>query len=638
VKKNDTLQLALDHRDIDIPAFRIEVAQHPLRPIEFIEHAPAPNFSELRTAVDHAIRTGWYRDGVHIESIAAPIDFDEGDRQERYNRHGWSPVGPLLTLASHVTTETYLELAHGFAREWIEKVFLHFKDADPKELVELAFSQQGNQSEDFSWYDMNVGHRCYRLAYLLDTLSRDPTVEDEHIALLLEALAKHLALLADPKFLRSHTNHGLYQMLGRLAGAHRFAWLPGCAAHADDATNQLSNMVERQFFAEGMHKEHSPGYHLKILHTLIRARKSGLIGIEKDPLLARAAAALAWLVAPDGKLVAIGDTAPTDWQFANGDHHDWLDPKLTNALTGSLVNIPDGLATFGQSGYAAIRKGGSHLVQIAGQHSRAHKHADNLSFVWQENSLPILSDPGRFEYLGRTAPSDPLFQQGFWYSDPRRIYVESTRAHNCIEIDGSSYPRFRVRPQGSNLVSSFSEQGLFAVDSEAIHLRRIRHRRALIFSPGEWLIVLDWLHDRLGTTHDFRQYFQLGAHWKAKRTQTGYSALSGEHTLTIIDMLSDHETKHVARGQRSPRYQGWHAPGGLAFVPSPSLCFSAENASTARFATLICIGNATKAVGQSRSNMSMSQVRLAWLQKNRRKQIDFFRGKQGIRITSPTSS
>ncbi|MGJ8530414.1 heparinase II/III domain-containing protein, partial [Maritalea sp.] len=536
-----------------------------------------------------------------------------------------------------VTTDTYLELAHSYARDWIEKVFLPCRDTNAKELVELALSQQGIQGEDFSWYDMNVSNRCYKIAYLLDALSRNATVEDSRIALILEVLAKHLEVLAEPGFLRNHTNHGLYQMLGRLAGANRFAWMPGWAAQADVAANLLNDMIEQQFFEEGMHKEHSPGYHLKILHSLLRARKSGLIGAEKEPLLARAAEALAWLVTPDGKLVTIGDTAPTDWQHASGNHLDWPSIELTNALAGDLANVPDGLAMFDQSGYASVRRKGSHLVQIAGQHSRTHKHADNLSFVWQENDLPILSDPGRFEYLGRTAPSDPLFQQGFWYSDPRRIYVESTRAHNCVEIDGSSYPRFRVRHQGSYLTSSFSEQGLFAIDSEAIHSRRIRHRRALIFSPGEWLIVLDWLHDRLGSTHDYRQYFQLGAHWKAKRNEAGYVAQSNGHNLTVIDMLGEQNIERVARGQKSPRYQGWHAPGGLTFVPAASLCFAAENVSTARFATLICLGNAKKIAGLSRSNMSMSRVRLAWRQNDQHKQIEFSRGKQGIRIKSPTA-
>jgi hypothetical protein len=44
------------------------------------------------------------------------------------------------------------------------------------------------------------------------------------------------------------------------------------------------------------------------------------------------------------------------------------------------------------------------------------------------------------------------------YSDPNRIYVETTRAHNTVEIDGLSHPRRNVQPYGSGLVG-WGEQG-----------------------------------------------------------------------------------------------------------------------------------------------------------------------------------
>ena len=60
----------------------------------------------------------------------------------------------------------------------------------------------------------------------------------------------------------------------------------------------------------------------------------------------------------------------------------------------------------------------SYLAQQAGFHSRTHKQADDLSFIWYDRGTEILIDAGRYGYLGRTETGSDLWNQGFLVFGP----------------------------------------------------------------------------------------------------------------------------------------------------------------------------------------------------------------------------
>ncbi len=142
-------------------------------------------------------------------------------------------------------------------------------------------------------------------------------------------------------------------------------------------------------------------------------------------------------------------------------------------------------------------------------HSRTHKHADDLSFVWYERGRRLLIDPGRYGYIGRVDPDSGLGRQGFWYSDPKRIYLESTRAHNALEIDGRSYARKGVRPYGSALKRAGEQNGIAFAEGHVRHRKSLLHSRLLLHVPGRWLVVLDSIADSAGAEHKFVQRFHF---------------------------------------------------------------------------------------------------------------------------------
>jgi hypothetical protein len=260
----------------------------------------------------------------------------------------------------------------------------------------------------------------------------------------------------------------------------------------------------------------------------------------------------------------------------------------------------------------------SYLAQIAGFHSRVHKHADHLSFIWYDCRRDILIDPGRFGYVGSNPRGSALFEQGFWYSDPKRIYVESTRAHNCVEIDGESYPRKGVKPFGSALLFAGEQSGLAVTVCEVRHPRGVRHRRVLIMAPGRFLLTLDFLHDRLHH-HDYRQWFQFAPQWQLEIGPDGVTALAPAPDdeqaagLRVFNLLDENTMAKPVRGQEEPHLQGWHSDAANSLKPSASLGVEALDRKIGRFATLLVLdGGARLDKEATRFNATLRHGAVSW--------------------------
>jgi hypothetical protein len=274
------------------------------------------------------------------------------------------------------------------------------------------------------------------------------------------------------------------------------------------------------------------------------------------------------------------------------------------------------MQAFADAGAVFVRYGDTYLAQTAAFHSRTHKHADHLSFLWWEGGEEVLIDPGRFGYLGRTAPDSQEARAGFWYSDPRRMYVESTRAHNCVEVDGLDYARRNTKPFGSALDDAARQDELYVTTCEVRHARFVRHRRNLVLHPGHFLLVLDWLYDRSGTGHTFEQWFQVAPQWVPSAI-TGAAAFASPSGARLwVANLLDPVAPTAHRGETEPRMNGWRSDAPESLVPTTSLHFSASGVRGA-FATLFLMGAGELADGTS-ANPTLSAGRFVWSEEGRK--------------------
>jgi hypothetical protein len=602
-------------------ALRQGVSGRPLLPYERFEASPRELSRPPAHYLEHLLAHGWRREGQRLHSIVPPVQWEGHGRSFTFYLHAWDPCANLLALHGAPGAEPGFAAAQAYAMDWLRRFQLPLLAQDEAAAIDALLAAP----EDFAWYDMAVGLRIYRLAYMLDVLARRAETPDAELELLHASLMFHHRLLARDRFFRGHSNHGLYQALGQAAAARRFDWMPGVDAFLALARQRLSHVMERQFFDSGVHREHSPGYHHMVLGTVIGAAEAGLLA--DAALRERVGAgeeALTWMVAPDLRLATFGDTDPRSIVGGPAARSQYRNAVLRWQCSAGAEGEPPplGARAFPDAGCAFARlrapdapegaAGESYLAQMSAFHSRVHKHADHFTFIWHEQGRRVLTDPGRFGYAGRTDPGSELHDQGFWYADPRRIYVESTRAHNCVEIDGRDQPR-RAKPFGAALLQAEMQGGLFVTASAAETFRGIRQWRGLVLSPRRFLLVLDWLHDTGGAEHDCRQWFTFDPAWDAAMQDGQLHAEAGAGERLRAASLLPGATLHApVRGQQAPRMQGWLSDAANSLVPAASFHVARSGSGPMLFATLFALGEALRPHPGSRANAGFSRARLAW--------------------------
>jgi hypothetical protein len=588
---------------------------------EPLDTATRPPSAALRRQLDRIITDGW-KLGRYRLALQPPINWKHANRSFEFHAHAWDPVSLLIAGYEGLGEERYLDAALAICDDWLRVHQAPLLEGDR----ETALNAAEAHTDTMAWYDMGTGQRAYRLAYLADVMGRNEHTNPTRFAQLFEAVRFHCQLLSRSSFFADHTNHGLYQALGQLAAARRFRFLTEFELVYKQASGRLDLMFERSFFESGVHREHSPGYHLMILNSLLGARSAGLLSQETYERLRLAEEALGWMLGPRGTLATIGDTDYNELSTPPEQLGQFRNPHVLHAMSGGQVGEPpeSGLRAYLDAGVVFVRdrRHGCYLAHAAAFHSRTHKHADHFTFVWWDRDEEVLVDPGRFGYLQKTAPGSEEHRQGFWYADPRRIYVEKTRAHNCVEIDEQDYPRRGVKPFGSALIQAEQQGDLYVTGAETRHLGHVRHRRNLVLRPGHFMLVLDWLYDRTGGVHDFKQWFQLGQQWEpdgADEVGTNYySSLSGQR-IWITTLLSP-AAPVSNHGQTKPYMSGWRSDKAESLIPTTSLHFSAAGG-TAAFATLLLLGSGQPAAG-TRANKTLRKGRFCWTEAEQQRSVE----------------
>lgn len=554
-----------------------------LRPYEALASGEMIDPAQLADS-DAPLRWSWNPAGMDPEALVPPIAWDRvlaHDRSLHYHLHSLDPIGRPLAAHSRQGDRRWIDYALPLALDWLRAHPCH--ESEPP----------------FPWYDMAVGLRAYRLAYLLDVIARDESRPDEAVSRLIDGINLHMEVLADDSQYAAHSNHGLYQAAGQLAVVHRFPELDQRGRHRRQAEERLSAMIEAQFTEEGVHTEHSPGYHRLTLATFVKLIECGLIddpgAIERVKHIEEG---LAWFVQPDRKLATIGDTEAMPLPSEPFAHATSKALQLM-ATVGREGAAPEGrIKAFPRSGYIVFRDRwptgpddfgeGAHLVQMCGFHSRTHKHADDLSFTWFEHGREILIDPGRFAYRRKGELSPELARLGFMYSDPRRIYVESTRAHNTVEIDRESHDR-RAKPYGSALDAWGESDDACWARSSVVFPNEVEHVRMLLFRPKRFLVVLDHLNDRSGDRHHFCQRFHAAPELNVCERSQGGVTLTGEDSKMPslhVACLDEARFSGIVRGQPEPELLGWMSRQSGSFFPTATFGFEQDGVSQARFTTL----------------------------------------------------
>ena len=602
--------------------------QRSLRPYESLHVSHTRWTDRFLANVDQRLKVGWRMGAIRGVRLQPPIEWTSASRSFDTHWHAWWPLDELFYAHGLAPKDEYLQAAWDFAMDWIYTFQRPLLALPTGVAVRKALKGDGTQA----WYDMSVGLRLQRLAYLTDLACRDDRRSDEAVGLMFETLDFHHRLLVEERLFKAHNNHGVFQALGQLAAAVRFPDAPKATDHRRLAEGRLRRCIDEHFFADGVHKEHSPGYHLVLLDTLMAAREHGLLDADETQWLAQAEEALSWMIMPSGMLAPFGDTDPLPPALAEGYIGRFSDENVKGLLRRRRVP-QSGVRAYLEAGYVFARNGAGadadYFAQQCGFHSRTHKHADNLSFVWYARGRDILTDPGRFAYAGKAAPGSDTWNQGFWYDDPHRMYVERTYAHNAVGIDGPDHQRMGVEPFGSALKTAGESGGQMISESEMDLAPGVKWRRVVLRRTNAFLAVIDHVADAAGRPHDVRQTFTLAANWRRAGPGRYKSSLPTARQLSILNLGEGVTLEQEVQGQTEPELRGWLAANAQTLTPTPSLTYCVARSPQVLFVTLFVLGSAPSSPVRHSLSSDTSEGEIVWRQGVRLQTLTLARNEQG---------
>jgi len=560
--------------DIDLDYVRRQLAERVKIPFERL------GTSDGHGNAEKIINSGW-RLGSHPPvELELPLDWRTlcmSNRSWNFHLHAWDFMEPVLRAFDATGEQRYLHWCIARAESWA-----------------LEFNE-GGAGETLAWYDMALGLRGARLAYLVEQALKHG-VNPEIVDTLLTAVMRHQREFHSTEAFNPRSNHGVYVALGQLALARRLAGLPAMDVIAAQGRERLESMIKQQFAADGGHLEHSPDYHRMVLGTFVGALDAGLVSSDElRSRLADAGEILGWLVQPNGELVQIGDSPALPMMSTRSrSSSDTTEFVISHGARG----MPDDrtLRILPETGYAIVRSpqpadtddhdSAGYLFLNAAFHSRTHKHADDLTITWSDRGTEILIDAGRYGYVDLLSKDSPLRHEGYFYGSPERQYVESTRAHNTLEVDGRDHNRRTRKPYGSAIEHAEEKDGFYRLDAAVDHGSWI-HDRSIIYRPQEWLLIRDSARAKDGRAHDFRTWWNMPHELNLRKVGQDAICVVGnglDVPLWVVEFSGSVLIDPVA-GQSDPM-RGWRSKHDLEFTPAWSCGYLAAGRHEHEFVTL----------------------------------------------------
>lgn len=402
---------------------------------------------------------------------------------------------------------------------------------------------------DYTWYDMSVGWRTLIIIGALSLVGRNEQ--------LIKHLEVHAAILCRDDFYAGVGNHALHQSDALLSAA----LVLNRKDYFTTAIERLRELRKISIDNEGVSLEGAPAYHLFNLfwwqNTDRRlALVSELAEAVDIPTIPDMRPFLRYAIAPDGKIIPLGDTTLSSSPFVNiaadkypaefiryleSDVH--LNFVMTRGLSGEP--LPETMKVF-EDGYWFSRGGDpnrrpeeqSHasLRFGPGMSTRVHAHDDAGSITFYPRGIRVIEDGGLFGY----------------YGGAEREFVKSNIAHNGIIVSGRKYYRSATSKIEKSSSSGHFDQATVKVEA----IEKTSWHRIVAHAPNYDFI---FVQDHVTTTGAaFQQQFNLGDGFEIVGLQEGrVDASNGKANISLI-WLNPKQRIGLAKGQTNP-LRGWRS-------------------------------------------------------------------------------
>lgn len=430
------------------------------------------------------------------------------------------------------------------------------------------------------WRTIEAGIRMNGWAYDIHAFLRSPSVSDEVITIFFKSIWEHGWRLRNFNTAR---NWLIMEMHGLARIGLLYPFLTDSAAWLEYAHTRLCEELEIQVYPDGMQNELTMGYHHvvvsnyeDVLDMYRRVGKAAPEYLEKG--LSRLYDLYPKTARPDlfcptmndgGHLNAVHALSTALKLYPEREDYRYFASARKEGHAPAFHSI------FMEYGGAAIMRSGWEpdaywAYMDLSPFGTAHQHEDKLNVQIYALGHELIPEAGTFDYD----------------SSEMRKYVLSTRGHNTARIDGldqNARGRYRWDPAdiGVKADASFSTQERRDVgeasftDGYGPEYLSVRHTRRFLFLKNEpGLPPLFVSIDRFEAADGGRHSYELIWHMHDNPTLLQGNTVTNTYPDGVgITISSSDGTVSVARGVKTPVYQGWlpkYGVGDVEHYPIPT--------------------------------------------------------------------
>ncbi|AVI42543.1 heparinase II/III domain-containing protein [Bacillus pumilus] len=444
--------------------------------------------------------------------------------------------------------------------------------------VILDWSTSNIYSENMKTMAFHDETTALRLQYILRFyLVGHPHIHSTDQKKLLEIMAFTSNLLTKESFHSTNTNHGMFQDIALL----QYSYYKNDEEKKELALSRLLNYFEHVFTTEGVHKEHSPAYHLLVSNNLkktvdfIKNINFNLSNTLNEIFLKTEEYAT-FILKPDSSLPPLGDTESKPIKETGLIGLYQGESFLYSSSKGRNGNPPEeSCKVFKESGYAIFRDNwlkkekATYVLFNAAYHVNYHKHSDDLGlFIYANGDL--ISEAG---------------PNGYNYSDPLTQYAYSSYAHNTLIVDGVGLER-----TDGQYDKVFIEDYVIADDHAEVtgineRYEDVTHNRNVSFMKRDQVIqVKDTVISK--KRHNYKLLWHVAVGVDVHLRDHIVELFRGSEKVAEIEFVAEAPFKvSKCTGQREPMVKGWMFSKMENAVPSTVLEVEFEG-NTCEFETI----------------------------------------------------
>ncbi|GMG72601.1 hypothetical protein ShirakiTB12_10690 [Priestia megaterium] len=512
------------------------------------------------------------RDELYVNTIWPTYKFNGKLtwKENPYKDDSWSfyfqsldMVGYLTNAYEQTHSQKYLEKAKWYIESWM--------NANPSPT---------KQASRFAWKDHSTANRVVTMIQFWEQYKNSAIYDKDFENKLIEMLEKHGDFLMDDKNYSAGSNHGIFQDRSLIELALIFPDMSHSEQWYKKGMGRLITHVEGDVTKSGVHKEHSPSYHLLVLNLFKSI--NGFIkqfNVNEPKLkdgISKMEDYLAFIGNQSGDLPMLGDSQPESLYSLNPK--SITSQKLLYVVTkGKQGKKPGQEMVYADGGTAVFKNDLNnerplYLLFTSAFHSTTHKHGDDLSFILNYGKTDFFVDSGKYNYS---------------YTDPYREYFKGTLAHNTVTVDKKSFPITKDQVNKSKISSSEINKTYSYVTGSHELYKGVKVSRTLVYLKNtNSILVRDVMESN--KNHTYTDIFNIGKDVDVKKSASRVFTLTSKLDQQQIELiqLTKMSTIKNYKGSASP-IAGWQSLEFNKKMPITQLQFTNSNQKNAEYKFII---------------------------------------------------